>query len=44
MRMPPGWDGLATAKALCKPFMAEEIYQMACNLTQDWVRDRQLEQ
>lgn len=78
MRMPPGWDGLATAKALRhldpniyvvivsaysdhsvddihnaleydtlflrKPFMAEEIYQMARNLTQGWVRDRQLEQ
>ena len=78
MRMPPGWDGLATAKALRnldpniylvivsaysdhsvddihnaleydtlflrKPFMAEEIYQMARNLTQGWVRDRQLEE
>jgi len=78
MRMPPGWDGLATAQALRnldpniylvivsaysdhsvddihnaleydtlflrKPFMAEEIFQMARNLTQGWLRDRQLEQ
>lgn len=77
MRMPPGWDGLATAKALRhldpniyvvivsaysdhsvddihnaleydtlflrKPFMSEEIYQMARNLAQGWMRDRQLE-
>ncbi|MBT3235786.1 MAG: response regulator [Bdellovibrionales bacterium] len=76
MRMPPGWDGLETAKAirkldpniyivivtayadksadelhqalkrdvllLRKPFLSEEIYQLARNLSTSWNRDRQL--
>lgn len=77
MRMPPGIDGLETAKALRvlderiyivfvtafadrsideldevlehdtlllrKPFVSEEIFQLARNLTRTWEKDRQLE-
>lgn len=76
MRMPPGWDGLETAKALRelddriyivivtayadksvdeiddvlkknilllrKPFVSEEIFQLARNLTDSWNRDKKL--
>jgi signal transduction histidine kinase/PAS domain-containing protein len=78
MRMPPGWDGLETARALRKldprinivivtafadktidelqaslkhdvlllrkPFISEEIYQLAWSLGRSWDRDRELEQ